>query len=218
MIKSDTTKKTRTRLSPKARKNMILDCAAKLVGEEGVSAVTMERLGTEAAISKALVYNYFPSVKLLLQTLLTREYRHLRRVQLEAAESAETLEQMVRRVTKVYLSYISDRGLIIERLSMEPSVANSGDPNKYGRDPAVNYLAEILCDNFNIDIEVARATVDISYGMPTAAGQYLIHNDINLQTIEDITVAMILGSYQAIQKRYEASLKTLIKRPRDTAV
>ena len=197
---------------------MILDCAAKLVGEEGVSAVTMERLGTEAAISKALVYNYFPSVKLLLQTLLTREYRHLRRVQLEAAESAETLEQMVRRVTKVYLSYISDRGLIIERLSMEPSVANSGDPNKYGRDPAVNYLAEILCDNFNIDIEVARATVDISYGMPTAAGQYLIHNDINLQTIEDITVAMILGSYQAIQKRYEASLKTLIKRPRDTAV
>ena len=197
---------------------MILDCAAKLVAGEGVSAVTMERLGSEAEISKALVYNYFPSVTLLLQTLLTREYRHLRRLQLEAAESSETLEQMVRRVTKVYLSYISDRGLIIERLSMEPSVANSGDPNKYGRDPAVNYLAEILCDNFNIDIEVARATVDISYGMPTAAGQYLIHNDINLQTIEDITVAMFLGSYQAIQKRYEASLKTLIKRPRDTAV
>ena len=218
MSKSDTTKKTRTRLSPKARKNMILDCAAKLVAGEGVSAVTMERLGSEAEISKALVYNYFPSVTLLLQTLLMREYRHLRRLQLEAAESSETLEQMVRRVTKVYLSYISDRGLIIERLSLEPSVANSGDPNKYGRDPAVNYLAEILCDNFNIDIEVARATVDISYGMPTAAGQYLIHNDINLQTIEDITVAMFLGSYQAIQKRYEASLKTLIKRPRDTAV
>ena len=197
---------------------MILDCAAKLVAGEGVSAVTMERLGSEAEISKALVYNYFPSVTLLLQTLLMREYRHLRRLQLEAAESSETLEQMVRRVTKVYLSYISDRGLIIERLSMEPSVANSGDPNKYGRDPAVNYLAEILCDNFNIDIEVARATVDISYGMPTAAGQYLIHNDINLQTIEDITVAMFLGSYQAIQKRYEASLKTLIKRPRNKAV
>ena len=197
---------------------MILDCAAKLVAGEGVSAVTMERLGSEAEISKALVYNYFPSVTLLLQTLLMREYRHLRRLQLEAAESSETLEQMVRRVTKVYLSYISDRGLIIERLSLEPSVANSGDPNKYGRDPAVNYLAEILCDNFNIDIEVARATVDISYGMPTAAGQYLIHNDINLQTIEDITVAMFLGSYQAIQKRYEASLKTLIKRPRNKAV
>jgi hypothetical protein len=49
-------------------------------------------------------------------------------------------------------------------------------------------------------------------------GQYLIHNDINLQTIEDITVAMILGSYQAIQKRYETSLKTLLKRPRNKAI
>ena len=218
MNKTDTAKKTRTRLSPKARKSMILDCAAKLVADEGVSAVTMERLGIEAGISKALVYNYFPSVTDLLQTLLTREYRHLRRAQLKVAESAETLEQMVRRVTKVYLSYISERGLIIERLSMEPSVANSGDPNKYGRDPAVNYLAEILSDNFNIDIEVARATVDISYGMPTAAGQYLIHHDTSLQKVEDITVAMILGSYQAIQKKYETSLKTLLKRPRNKAI
>ena len=197
---------------------MILDCAAKLVADEGVSAVTMERLGIEAGISKALVYNYFPSVTELLQTLLTREYRHLRSAQLKVAESAETLEQLVRRVTKVYLSYISERGLIIERLSMEPSVANSGDPNKYGRDPAVNYLAEVLSDNFNIDIEVARATIDISYGMPTAAGQYLIHHDISLQKVEDITVAMILGSYQAIQKKYETSLKTLLKRPRNKAI
>jgi AcrR family transcriptional regulator len=187
---------------------MILDCAAKLVAGEGVSAVTMERLGTEAKISKALVYNYFPSVTLLLQTLLTHEYSHLRRVQLEAAESAETLEQMVRRVTKVYLSYISDGGLIIERLSLEPSVANSGDPNKYGRDPAVNYFAEILCDNFNLDIEVARATTDISYGMPTAAGQYLIHNDINLQTIDDITVAMIFQL-----SGYSEKIRDLSKNP-----
>jgi AcrR family transcriptional regulator len=208
MSKTDTTKKTRTWLSPKARRNMILDCAAKLVAGEGVSAVTMERLGTEAKISKALVYNYFPSVTLLLQTLLTHEYSHLRRVQLEAAESAETLEQMVRRVTKVYLSYISDGGLIIERLSLEPSVANSGDPNKYGRDPAVNYFAEILCDNFNLDIEVARATTDISYGMPTAAGQYLIHNDINLQTIDDITVAMIFQL-----SGYSKKIRDLSKNP-----
>jgi AcrR family transcriptional regulator len=208
MSKTDTTKKTRTWLSPKARRNMILDCAAKLVAGEGVSAVTMERLGTEAKISKALVYNYFPSVTLLLQTLLTHEYSHLRRVQLDAAESAETLEQMVRRVTKVYLSYISDGGLIIERLSLEPSVANSGDPNKYGRDPAVNYFAEILCDNFNLDIEVARATTDISYGMPTAAGQYLIHNDINLQTIDDITVAMIFQL-----SGYSKKIRDLSKNP-----
>jgi|TARA_B110000259_G_scaffold1000_1_gene1224 AcrR family transcriptional regulator len=192
---------------------MILDCAAKIVADEGVAAVSMERLSKDAKISKALVYNYYPSVTVLLQTLLNREYRHLRKLQLDAAESAETLEQLTRRVTKVYLSYIKDRGMLIERLAVEPSVANSGDPTKYGREAAVTYLAQIISDNFNIDMQVAKPAVDISYGMPAAAGQYLIHHDVNLQTIEDITVTMILGSYEAIQKKYETSLKPLIKRP-----
>ncbi|MFT5572604.1 MAG: AcrR family transcriptional regulator, partial [Cryomorphaceae bacterium] len=106
MTQTNIPKKSRTRLSPEVRKTMILDQAAALVASEGVSAVSMERLGKEAGISKALVYNYYPNVTPLLQELLTREYRHLRKLQFEAAESADTLEQVVRRVTNVYLSYI----------------------------------------------------------------------------------------------------------------
>ena len=48
-------KKTRTRLNPEERKSMILDHAAKFIAAEGVSALTMERLGKEAGISKSLV-------------------------------------------------------------------------------------------------------------------------------------------------------------------
>ena len=211
MTQPTSKKKPRTRLSPEARKSMILDHAAQLISEEGVSAVTVERLGKRADISKALIYNYFPSTTELLRELLTREYRHLRKLQAEAADSADTLEQLVRRVTSVYISYIKERGLLLERLAVEPSVANSGDPTKYGRDAAVNYVAWILNDNFEIDMEIARAVVDISYGLPAAAGQYLIHHDTNAQTIEDITVIMILGSLEAVQKKYRVSLKPLQK-------
>jgi AcrR family transcriptional regulator len=51
----------RRRLDPQVRRDLILDEAARIVAEEGVSTVSMERLGREAGISKALVYNYFPS-------------------------------------------------------------------------------------------------------------------------------------------------------------
>ena len=85
-------KKTRSRLSPNARKSMILGHAARLISAEGVSAVNMERLGKEVGVSKALVYNYYPNVTLVLQALLTREYRHLRKLQFEAAESGKALE------------------------------------------------------------------------------------------------------------------------------
>ena len=43
----------RTRLSPQLRKTQILDDAARLILEEGLTAVSMERLGREAGISKA---------------------------------------------------------------------------------------------------------------------------------------------------------------------
>jgi len=201
--------KNRTRLPPEARKSMILDHAANLIAEEGVSAVSMERLSREAGISKALVYNYFPSVTALLQTLLTREYRHLRKLQLEAAESADTLEQLVRRVTNVYLSYIKENGLLIERLAAEPTVTDSGDPTGYGRDAAVTYLAKIISDNFQIDMDIALPVTDISYGLPSAAGHYITHHETNIQTIEDITVTMILGSLESVQKKYQTTLKPL---------
>ena len=44
-----------------------------LVVEEGLAALTMERLAREVGISKALVYNYYASRETLLEALLQRE-------------------------------------------------------------------------------------------------------------------------------------------------
>ena len=44
------------RLNPEVRRNMILDTTAALIAKDGISAVSMERVGREAGVSKALVY------------------------------------------------------------------------------------------------------------------------------------------------------------------
>ena len=189
-----------------------INLLCELVAAEGVSALNMERLGKEAGVSKSLVYAYYPSMKDLLQTLLKREYKRLRVLQNSAAQSAETFEQLVRRVTTTYLTYMEDRGLILERLAAEPSLEDHGDPTEYSRESAVQYLAEVVRDNFGIDLSVALPAVDISFGMPAAAGHYLIRNNANRQTIEDITVAMIIGSVEALKQKYETSLKPLVRK------
>jgi AcrR family transcriptional regulator len=206
-----TEKKKRTRLSPEVRKSLILDAAAQVVAEEGVSALSMDRLGKTANISKSLVYAYYPSMKELLQTLLKREFTRLRELQDAAAASAETFEQLVRRVTTTYLSYMDERGLILERLAAEPSLSQHGDPTDFSRDIAVKHLAKIVYENFGVDMSIALPAVDISFGMPAAAGNYLIHNDVSRQTIEDITVTMIIGSIEALSNNYKRSFKPLKK-------
>lgn len=208
-----TVKKKRTRLSPEIRKHLILDQVADIIAEEGVSSLSMERIGKEAGISKSLVYAYFPTLKEMLQTLLKREYQTLRTLQDEAAQSAETFEQLVRRITTTYLTYMEKRGLILERLTAEPNLADMNDPTEFSRDTAVRHLAKIVRDNFDIDMEIALPAVDISFGMPAAAGRYLIKNDVSRQTIEDITVAMIIGSVEALGKRYKTSFKLIKKKP-----
>ena len=65
----------RRRLSPEVRQNLILDVAADIVVADGVSAVSMELVGREAGVSKALVYSYFPNRIDLLGALLRREYQ-----------------------------------------------------------------------------------------------------------------------------------------------
>jgi AcrR family transcriptional regulator len=205
------TKKTRVRLSPEVREQEILKYTARVVSEEGVFAVSIEQIGKALSISKSTVYSYFPSTTHLLQALYVREMKSLRSAQHKAATEATTLEQLVRGVTQAYLNYIDEKGLLISRLQSDPSLSSVGGYTEYGRDQAVNYLADIISKTFDIPMSLAIPTVDISFGLPEAAGQCLNRKVTDKKTIEDLTVAMILASIQAIKDGYDLKLKPIPK-------
>jgi len=171
--------------------------------------VSMERLGREAGVSKSLIYAYYPNLQDVLSTLLKREYSRLRNQQIEAAEQAGTFAEMIRLITGAYMNYMDQRGLILERLSAEPSFADHGDPTEYNRRSAVNYLADILHNNYDLELGLAKAVVDISFGLPAAGGHYLIREETDRELVEDITVTMITGSIQAVLDKYGSSRKKL---------
>ncbi|WP_067680973.1 TetR/AcrR family transcriptional regulator [Tsuneonella dongtanensis] len=206
--------KRRTRLDPAERRRLILDHAAEVIAQEGVSALSMERIGREAGVSKSLVYNYFPNLNELLSELLERELRRLRRMQGQAAEGAETFEGLVRAVTHVYLKYIDERGLLLERLQAEPHVSAVHDPTEYGRETAVDYLTELVMRHFELPRDIARAATDISFGLPASAGAYLHRHGMPRPVLEDLTVAMIIGSVTALKTDYMARTKPLRPEPR----
>jgi AcrR family transcriptional regulator len=209
--------KRRQRLSPEKRRAQILDFTAEIVSREGVALLSMERIGQQAGVSKSLVYNYFSNLTDLLRELLERELKTLRRLQYQAAESATSLEDLIQKVTYVYLKYISERGLIIERLQSEPSVSSLSDPTEYSREGAVSYLAEIMSDHLEIPEDVAIAITDISFGIPASAGEYLLRTGADLQEIEKLTVSMILGSIMMVRNDHFARSKVLRRLPKRSA-
>ena len=112
----------RTRLAPQVRRSLILDDAARLILEEGLTAVSMERLGRESEVSKALVYNYFPSREFLLAALLQREQSDLDSRGAARALEAQSYEELIRQTTRVYLEHTKARGALIQALLADPSV------------------------------------------------------------------------------------------------
>jgi TetR/AcrR family transcriptional regulator, fatty acid biosynthesis regulator len=197
-------KPVRQRMSPEKRRALILDHTADIVARDGVATLTIEQIGREAGISKSLVYAYFPNLTALLRELYQREMRRLRRQQSDAAGRATSFEELVRSVTHQYLKYIDERGLIIERLQNEPSVSATHDPTDFGRDAAVDYLTDIVITHFELPRDIARAATDISFGLPASAGAYLLHHKMDRQTLEDLTVTMILGTITAIKADHVA--------------
>ncbi|OYQ29365.1 TetR family transcriptional regulator [Sandarakinorhabdus cyanobacteriorum] len=203
-LKTKAAPRKRVRLAPQERQSLILDRTADIIAREGVSALSMDRIGREAGVSKSLVYAYFPSMTDLLRQLLQREWRRLRRLQAEAADRAETMEGLVRAVTHVYLKYIDERGMLIERLQAEPSVSAIHDPTEFGRDTAVGYLAEIVAEHYGLPADIARAATDISFGLPAAAGAYLLQRRLSRDVLEDLTVTMILGTLNELKREQMA--------------
>lgn len=199
------------RYSPEIRRTMILDAAAELVEREGMWQLSMERVASHADVSKALIYKYFSNIESIFRELLERELKQLRKEQAVAAENAETFEELVRGVTGAYLRNIAQKGQLIERLQADPSISSSSDPTDFHRDGAVEYIAVIVQRNFGIPLEKARAVTDISFGVPSAAGAYLLRHDVDLEDLVDLTVSMIIGSVNGVRDDYMMRKLKLIR-------
>lgn len=206
----------RRRYSPEKRRELILDHTADIVAREGVATLSIEQIGREAGISKSLVYAYFPNLTELLRELFKREMKRLRKLQAAAAANADTFEELVRCVTHEYLKYFDERGLIIERLQAEPSVSEMHDPTEYGRDAAVEYLTDIVIAHFDLPREIARAATDISFGLPASAGSYLHRHNLDIKTLEDLTVTMIIGAVMNLKSKYGGKQQPLKRAVADT--
>lgn len=193
----------RQRLAPEARAAQILDAAARLLMSEGFTEVSMERLGREAGISKALVYNYFPNRNDLLRALLEREMGLLRASQKVAIKAAESFEELVRRTTRLYIENMNSRGALLRKLWAEPAVAGAlAEEHLRGRDAAMQYMTRRVAREYALPYDVALSAVDMQMAMTEAAAQHLQRSRDDVDFATEVCVTLLLGGMDALSRKH----------------
>ena len=159
----------------------------------------MERLGREAGISKALIYNYFPNRNDLLRALLEREMDVLRERQVAQTRAATDFRDLIYRTTRTYVAQVKERGALLQRLWAEPAVARSvADQNLHKREEALRFMVHQVVKVYNLPKDVATSAVDMGMAMTEAAAQHLpsSHNDVDFAT--HICVSLLIGGLEAL--------------------
>ncbi|WP_397420740.1 TetR/AcrR family transcriptional regulator [Phenylobacterium sp.] len=194
----------RTRLSPAARREQILDEASRLVLDEGLHAVSMERLARDVGISKGLVYNYFPTRDALLAELLRREQTELRDRGMAEALAAGSFADMIRQTTRLYLEQTRDRGALIAALLSDPSVARlMEDDNRADRERTFRYCVQATRREYDLPLPLAIAAVDMLMAITGRAGRQVAEGQMDVGPATEICLELILGALGGLSRDRE---------------
>tara|TARA_R110001592_G_C12915875_1_gene728050 strand:- start:130 stop:759 length:630 start_codon:yes stop_codon:yes gene_type:complete len=197
--------KSRRRLLPEERVSEILDAAAALVIENGVSNLNMAKIAQQAGTSKGLIYAYFPNVKTLLQEVLLREHRELHTEQLDAIKGATDFESMARSTAHTNSVRRNERGLLVERLRGDPEVAVvMQDIDRRTREGVIRYLTKQISTHFNVPKRIAEMATQLVIG-PGHEHQKL--SPRRLEEMDDVWSVMMVGAMKELEQRYGSSEK-----------
>ncbi|HTE42104.1 MAG TPA: TetR/AcrR family transcriptional regulator [Steroidobacteraceae bacterium] len=191
------------RLDPALRRDLILESAAKLVVERGLSGCTLEAVGAAAHISKALVYRYFESREALFGALLQREFDYIRGRKFDLLQDGASLEEALRIHVPRYLEYVAERGALMRALTQDPGVMEQVQTkSRKERGEILDFWAELVVKAFGLPKDLARVGSVMVIAAEEAAEGSIRRGHVTTERVSDFWIQFILGGWAAAAKHY----------------
>ena len=102
------TEPARKRLSAEQRRSAILDAALEVFSASGYHASSIDEIAHAAGVSKALIYEHFPSKRELHVSLLERHVQEIFERLVRSASTPEPGEVRLRAGVDAFLGYVED--------------------------------------------------------------------------------------------------------------
>jgi AcrR family transcriptional regulator len=183
--------KQRTRLSPAARTDQLLNVAKKMIMSDGLQSFRMESLARMAEVSSPLVYNYFSSRQALLRTLLEREYRESSNALFYEVLNATSFEDVIRAFIASNFEHHAP-GNILPVLLSQPDIADSiSDMRSEQRKRTATYLVKNSAKTYKLSIEQAQLAITMSSGASVAAAEWVLMSSLEKSQAIDMALSYI---------------------------
>lgn len=184
----------RTRLTPQARRDQILDRAADLVLADGLASVSMEGVARATGVSKGLVYNYFPDRLALFAALLQREQRDLNDRGMRNALEAEDFADLIRRTTGLYLRQTEARGALIAALLSDPGLTRMmEEESRVDREQTFRFFVRATRRAYGLPLPTAIAAVDLLWAVTNQAGRLVGQGLMGAEEATEMCVRLFVG-------------------------
>lgn len=108
MVRRPRARRSRTRLDPEVRREMIVSAAEEVFADRNPADVTLEQIAAAAGVSRGLVYNYFGDKGGVVAALYLRSFERLDGELLAALEPPASDAERLRAVVACYLRFARD--------------------------------------------------------------------------------------------------------------
>jgi len=202
------TRKRALRMSPKARREQILDRAADLIVGRGLTSCTLESVAVHAQISKPLIYKYFPRLEDLLKALVDREYEYLRIRSMRDLPANLKFEELLQRASQRALEYFYERGPIMRLLASDRAVVGLASKRKRDeRDVITSLFTRRTMREYDLPADVAKICVTMSVNAPILSARALRRSGISIRRVVEVWNAFMIGGNKAVAARFGAKRK-----------
>jgi AcrR family transcriptional regulator len=198
---SSTATVKRTRLSPEARRNQILDVAKQSIADDGLQIFSLKQLAKQAGVSEPLLFHYFSSRVELLQQLLQREYENYLESVQNSLKSTNTLEEVCRIfVSRNYDHHDEDN--VMDLLLSEPEVATTVEKQQNAHHKQRRkLLINVVAQDVGVNRKKAAMLVRMASAASIAAAKFAHENTLSREETIQSVMDFIAHGFQSQNKK-----------------
>jgi len=190
----------RVRLSAEVRRDQLVQAASRLTLKQGYLPLSLERLASEAGVSKALIYGYFPDQHDLFNAVLAEQFSALQAAGLETASQATELAVAALGCAGIYLRHVARAGPIAHIILRDLYMARRVRPELAAfRNRVARRLARLVRAELRLPPEEAVGAISLVTTIPEETGRLIWQGDLDLESGLALGERLVRSSLAALR-------------------